>query len=38
MADEGVTTATTVTKKKALAPAKTQAMPTVGKIILFTLM
>ena len=28
MADEGVTTV--VTKKKALAPAKTQAMPTVG--------
>ena len=32
MADEGVTTVTTVgTKKKALAPVKTQAMPTVGK-------
>ena len=32
MADEGVTTATTVTpKKKALAPTKAQVMPTVGK-------
>lgn len=32
MADEGVTAVTTVgTKKKALAPVKTQAMPTVGK-------
>lgn len=32
MADEGVTTVTTVaTKKKALAPTKAQVMPTVGK-------